>query len=95
MGMGINAFAGQQNPMGQFGNMSALGMGLDGQPPGVPRGHGRRHSVNVLNKTNGAPSMGSMGFSQSQDGFDDGFTPPPNLGGSGHSRTDSAWRISE
>lgn len=96
MGVGINAFAGPQTAMGQFGNIgSTLGVGLDGQPPGVPRGHGRRHSVNVLNKASGAPSLASMGFSQSQDGFDDGFTPPPGLGGSGHQRSDSAWRISK
>ena len=96
MGMGMNAFAAPQTAMGQFGNIgSSLGLGLDGQPPGVPRGHGRRHSVNVLNKSSGAPSLASMGFSQSQDGFDDGFTPPPGLSGSGHQRSESAWRISE
>src|ERR1700741_4777001 len=37
------------NPMGQFGNLASLGLGLDGQTSGVPaRGHGRRHSVNVV-----------------------------------------------
>ncbi|KAH9951601.1 RNB-domain-containing protein [Amylocystis lapponica] len=92
MGMGMNSFGGPQAAMGQFGNLG-LGMGLDGQPQPVPRGHGRRHSVNVLNKSNSQPGMGSMGFN-GPDGFDDGFTPPPNLGGPpGHARTDSSWRI--
>ncbi|KAI0938093.1 hypothetical protein AcW1_004821 [Taiwanofungus camphoratus] len=94
MGMGINSFGGPQAAMGQFGNLSSLGMGLDGQPSGVPRGHGRRHSVNVLNKSGGQPGLGTMGFSASADGFDDGFTPPSGLGAnSQHSRTDSSWRI--
>ncbi|KAL6309697.1 RNB-domain-containing protein [Sparassis latifolia] len=94
MGMGINAFGGPQAAMGQFGSLGSLGMGLDGQPQGVPRGHGRRHSVNVLNKTSGQTALGSLGFSNSQDGFDDGFTPPAGLaGGSSHTRSDSSWRI--
>ncbi|KAI0771610.1 hypothetical protein BD413DRAFT_625073 [Trametes elegans] len=92
MSAGMNAFGGPQTAMGQFGNLSSLGMGLDGQPSAVPRGHGRRHSVNVLNKT-GGPSLASLGFSASADGFDDGFAPPVGLGGSGHSRSDSSWRI--
>ncbi|KAH9938167.1 uncharacterized protein B0H18DRAFT_965883 [Fomitopsis serialis] len=90
MGMGgMNPFGGQQAAMGQFGNLGSLGMGLDGQTSGVPRGHGRRHSVNVLNKS-GSPGMGALGFSQSADGFDDGFTAPA---GNGHARNDSSWRI--
>lgn len=91
MSVGLNAFGGPQAAMGQFGNIGSLSMGLDGQPSSVPRGHGRRHSVNVLNKT-GGPSLAALGFSHSADGFDDGFVPPPGLGG-GHSRTDSTWRI--
>jgi len=88
----VNAF---NSPMGQFNSMN-LGLGLDSQPPGLPRGHGRRHSVNVVNKSN--PAQGSVSFPYSgQDGFDDGFTPPPGFGG--HSRTtsrvDSSWRISK
>ncbi|KAL4241972.1 DIS3-like exonuclease 2 [Abortiporus biennis] len=90
VGMGVNPFSGPQAAMGQFGQ---LGVGLDGQPQGVPRGHGRRHSVNVLNKTSAQPGLGSM-FANSQDGFDDGFVPPPGLpGASGHARSDSSWRI--
>ncbi|KZT74372.1 RNB-domain-containing protein [Daedalea quercina L-15889] len=89
MGMGMNPFGGPQAAMGQFGNIGNLSMGLDGQPSGVPRGHGRRHSVNVLNKS-GSPGLGALGFSQSADGFDDGFTAP---GGNGHTRNDSSWRI--
>ncbi|THG99306.1 hypothetical protein EW026_g3016 [Hermanssonia centrifuga] len=81
MGMGISAFAGPQSAMGQFGQLSNLGIGLDSQPQGIPRGHGRRHSVNVLNKTGGQSSIGSM-FGGNADGFDDGFAPPAGLNSS-------------
>jgi protein SSD1 len=71
---GGNNIFGAQNPMGQLGNLNGLGMGLDGQTAGIPRGHGRRHSVNVLNKAVGQ-SIGSF-----EDGgfepFDDGFNLP-------------------
>lgn len=61
--------------MGQLGNLGGLGMGLDGQTAGIPRGHGRRHSVNVLNKAAGQ----SIGASLDDGGFepfDDGFNTP-------------------
>lgn len=83
--------------MGQFNGMSNLGLGIDHQPGGLPRGHGRRHSVNVVNKSNTSHgSTSSVSFHHTpQEGFDDGFTPP---GFGGHSRTtsrvDSSWRIS-
>ena len=70
---GNNAF-GAPSPMGQFGNLgplSGLSMGLDGQASGIPRGHGRRHSVNVLNKASGQ-HIGSLedgGFEPFEDGF--------------------------
>ncbi|KAI6105535.1 SSD1 protein [Pisolithus sp. B1] len=88
MGLGgANNLPAFNTAMGQFNGMSGLGYGLDNQP-GLPRGHGRRHSVNVVNKSSTA--HGSVG----SDGFDDGFTPP---GFGGHSRTtsrvDSSWRI--
>ncbi|KAJ3513274.1 hypothetical protein NLJ89_g3039 [Agrocybe chaxingu] len=85
-------FGSVQHPMGQFGNLSGLNLGLDGQPPGVPRGHGRRHSVNVVNKTVSQPAPGSNNLF---DGFDDGFTPAAALGGHSRqvSRVDSSWRI--
>ncbi|KAI0081758.1 RNB-domain-containing protein [Panus rudis PR-1116 ss-1] len=89
LGVGVNPFAGPQSAMGQFGQ-GGLGMGLGSQPQGVPRGHGRRHSVNVLNKVSGQPSLDSL---FGQDGFDDGFAPPANLSGNGHNRSDSSWRI--
>lgn len=95
MNMGLSGFGGPQTAMGQFGSLSGLGMGLDGQASSVPRGHGRRHSVNVLNKSSGGSGLASLGFSHSADGFDDGFVPPAGLGGAGHSRSDSSWRISE
>jgi len=87
----------QQNPMGQFGNLGGLNLGLDGQTQGIPRGHGRRHSVNVVNKAGGQPGMGSISYGNpyaAQEGFDDGFAPP-SLGGHSRqvSRADSSWRI--
>jgi protein SSD1 len=96
MGVGAgSAFGGAQNPMGQFGNL-ALNLGLDGQVQGVPRGHGRRHSVNVVNKATGQPSMAPINYNAftQQEGFDDGFTPP-SFGGHSRqaSRADSSWRI--
>ena len=74
--------------------MSQLGLhnvsvGLDGQPQGMPRGHGRRHSVNVVNKS---VSQSNVGIGQ--DGYEDGFATPAPLGGHSRqvSRADSAWR---
>ncbi|KIK68095.1 hypothetical protein GYMLUDRAFT_36925 [Collybiopsis luxurians FD-317 M1] len=89
VGSGASFNVPQNNAMGQFGNLAGLGLGLDGQTQGVPRGHGRRHSVNVVNKGPGA-SIG--GFN---DGFDDGFTPPANFNGHSRqvSRADNSWRI--
>jgi len=85
-------FGSVQNPMGQFGNLNGLNLTLDGQTQGIPRGHGRRHSVNVVNKAISQPNPGTTGF----EGFDDGFAPPAPLGG-GHSRqvsrADNSWRI--
>ncbi|THV08492.1 RNB-domain-containing protein [Dendrothele bispora CBS 962.96] len=89
-GMASTAYGSSQNAVGQFGNLGSLNLGLDGQTQGLPRGHGRRHSVNVVNKT-GAPSMSFSNSTFSQEGYDDGFAPP------GHSRqmsrADSSWRI--
>lgn len=90
-GGGMN-FGSPQAAMGQFGTLGNLGLGLDGQPQGVPRGHGRRHSVNVV-KTPGQGSV-SYGMGGPQDGFDDGFTPASFNGHSRQaSRADSSWRI--
>lgn len=87
--------------MGQFGNLASLNMGLDGQSQAMPRGHGRRHSVNVVNKNGGnQPNTGSgtFAFPSTQEGYEDGFAPPPGFNG-GHSRqvsrADSTWRISK
>jgi len=89
-----------QNPMTQFGNLASLGIGLDGQSQTTPRGHGRRHSVNVVNKNGGSQSntgLGTFAFPSIQETFEDGFTPPSGFNG-GHSRqvsrADSTWRIS-
>jgi len=96
--MGAGPTFGVQNPMGQFGNYAGLGVGLDGQTQNIPRGHGRRHSVNVVNKAGSQPGMGSISFPNpyaGQDGFEDGFAPP-SFGGHSRqaSRADSSWRIS-
>ncbi|KAH7926750.1 RNB-domain-containing protein [Leucogyrophana mollusca] len=97
VGGGNNPLNGFNSPMGQFNSMGNLGLGIDNQPSGLPRGHGRRHSVNVVNKSNsGQGGQGSVSFPYSgQDGFDDGFAPPPGFGGHSRqpSRADSSWRI--
>ncbi|KAJ7368360.1 SSD1 protein [Mycena albidolilacea] len=97
MGASGGAFGGSQNPLGQYGNLGTLNLGLDGQPQGIPRGHGRRHSVNVVNKTGPGAIGGSISYGNPYvgDGFDDGFNPA-SFGG--HSRqpsrvADSSWRI--
>jgi protein SSD1 len=79
----------QQALMSQLG-LRNVGVGLDGQPQGVPRGHGRRHSVNVVNKSGSQSNVGI-----GQDGFEDGFAPPAALGGHSRqvSRADSSWRL--
>ncbi|KAF8897586.1 SSD1 protein [Infundibulicybe gibba] len=91
------SFGGLPNPMGQFSNLGTLNMGLDGQPQGIPRGHGRRHSVNVVNKV-GSQGQNTNNYNNpygGQDGFEDGFAPPPAFGGHSRqvSRADSSWRI--
>jgi len=84
--MGLGSPNGQPNLMSQLG-LRNVNVGLDGQPQGVPRGHGRRHSVNVVNKSASQSNVG-------QDGFEDGFPPPAGLGGHSRqvSRADGAWR---
>lgn len=89
---------------GGFGNLQTMGQFgigsnpvLDGQAPGLPRGHGRRHSVNVVNKP-GAPQGGSISYGANPyaapDGYEDGFAPPPYGHSRQVSRADSSWRIS-
>jgi protein SSD1 len=87
--MGLGNPSGQQALMGQLG-LRNVSLGLDGQPQGVPRGHGRRHSVNVVNK-----SASQSNVSVGQDAYEDGFAPPMALGGHSRqvSRADSAWRL--
>lgn len=76
----------------------ALGLGL-GAAPGVRGQHGRRHSMNVINRNAGSIGgdiSGSPNFGVSNlEGFDDGFAP---AGGGGHSRqpsrADPTWRNS-
>jgi protein SSD1 len=97
MAVSSGAF-GAQNPMGQFGQYQVPGVSLDGQAQNIPRGHGRRHSVNVVNKAGSQPGMGSISYPNpyaAQDGFEDGFAPP-SFGAHSRqvSRADSSWRIS-
>ncbi|OCB84520.1 CsMn04 [Sanghuangporus baumii] len=78
--------------MGQFGTPM---MGLDGQQS-APKGHGRRHSVNVLNKATGPGSSLNYGNPYASEGFDDGFTPPPAMQPAHSrqaSRADTSWRM--
>ena len=88
--MNNNAFT-----MGQF---STPMMGLDAQQT-MPRGHGRRHSVNVLNKSSGPnASISYPNTLPGQGGFDDGFQPPPAMQPAHSrqaSRADSSWRMSK
>ncbi|KAI0036768.1 RNB-domain-containing protein [Vararia minispora EC-137] len=90
MGM---AAPGGQGLMGQLGLGNLGAVGLDGQPQGMPRGHGRRHSVNVVNKSASQGSLGG-GFG-GLEGFEDGFAPPASFGGHSRqaSRADASWRI--
>ncbi|KAF8351411.1 SSD1 protein [Amanita rubescens] len=87
------SFGALPNPIGQFAGLGALGMG---QPQDMPRGHGRRHSVNVVNKSsNSQGAMNTYGLSYgTQDGYEDGFVPP-SMGGHSRqvSRADSTWRM--
>jgi protein SSD1 len=87
MSMRLGSPSGQQALMNQLG-LGNVSLGLDGQPQGVPRGHGRRHSVNVVNKSGNQSTV--------QDGYEDGFAPPAALGGHSRqvSRAESAWRLS-
>lgn len=75
MGMNFGAF---NMPGMGFPTGINLGVSNDGQQ-GLPRGHGRRHSVNVLNNNRSDSVSGFL-----QDDYDDGFQPPAVLGG--HSR---------
>lgn len=93
----VPGFGAPQTNFNQYGNLG-MNMGPEANQPGVPRGHGRRHSVNVVNKTS-TPSLGNPAFNnpyQGQEGFDDGFGGP-GAGFNGHSRqasrADSSWRI--
>lgn len=94
MGMG-GGFGGAGGVMGQFGAPMG-GMGIDPQQA-IPRGHGRRHSVNVVNKTTGPGASISYPNPYVPDGYDDGFAPPPAFAAHSRqaSRADSSWRISK
>ncbi|KAG9015443.1 hypothetical protein FRB94_000047 [Tulasnella sp. JGI-2019a] len=91
MGMGFPNF---QQPMGNFGGLGGgVGLGLSSNANG--QGHGRRHSVNVINKAaeQGGATAG-LYANGVNDGFEDGFAPPPGVGG--HSRQASRadnWRM--
>ncbi|KAH7105526.1 SSD1 protein [Auriculariales sp. MPI-PUGE-AT-0066] len=104
MGMGMGfAGAGNFNPgLLAFPSVPQAGLGLDQGGINIPRGqHGRRHSVNVLNKTPTATTFNAP-FNQSNFGgeaFDDSYAQSSSVPGNGHARTmsraaaDSSWRI--
>lgn len=83
---------GALSAMGQF---SAPMPSISGDIQQNARGHSRRHSVNVLNKTAGPGASISYPNAFAQEGFEDGFNPPP--AGNAHSRqasrADSSWRM--
>ncbi|EPQ29741.1 uncharacterized protein PFL1_06860 [Pseudozyma flocculosa PF-1] len=77
----IQSHAPQTGPMGSFSTSHSFGGGLSGfamnqqsAPPSanLPRGHGRRHSVNVVNKANqaaaGSNGGGSVNVGNSNSG---------------------------
>lgn len=88
----IQSHAPQSGPMGSFstnanaGGMGnfGLGQGQQGQSPAsassVPRGHGRRHSVNVVNKNAQANNASSPGQGSGMTSNLD-FSFPPNNNG--------------
>ncbi|EJD53591.1 RNB-domain-containing protein [Auricularia subglabra TFB-10046 SS5] len=97
MGMGFGNFGANALAFPTSGN---VGLGLDQGGLNIPRGHGRRHSVNVLNKTPTSSTFNTPFQNQGPfgEGFEDGFAPPAQIPGGGHARTmsrvDSSWRIS-
>ncbi|CAE6457234.1 unnamed protein product [Rhizoctonia solani] len=100
VGGGMGNFGGnlQGGPMGNFGNVNlngGLGLGMPPeQNPNAPRGHGRRHSVNVINKSpGGGETLGQFNYSYDQDGYGDGFAPAPSGHNRQASRSDASWRI--
>ncbi|KAG8928615.1 hypothetical protein FRC02_006667 [Tulasnella sp. 418] len=102
--MGMGAFPGVGfNNMGNFGVSGGIGLGLASGQDTTGRGnHGRRHSVNVINKAaeqGAAAAQNNIygGGINEADAFDDGFAAPqPGGGAGGHSRqasrADSGWR---
>jgi protein SSD1 len=97
-GMGGYGMPGMSVP--NMDTASALGLGLSATP-GTRGGHGRRHSMNVINKnpTTAGPDLAGMSsnfaVNNLDGGYDDGFAPPA-VGGGGHSRqpsrADPSWR---
>ncbi|KAG8989799.1 hypothetical protein FRB90_002059, partial [Tulasnella sp. 427] len=88
-------FPNYNNPMGGFGLGGGVGLGIASQDPGNKGSHGRRHSVNVINKAaeQGGAAAGLFNGAQN-DGFDDGFMPVMPGGHSRQaSRADSSWRM--
>lgn len=92
VGLGFPNF----QPMGGFGLGGGVGLGITGGDANKGN-HGRRHSVNVINKAaeQGGPAAGLYNGSQNE-GYDDGFTPVMQGGHSRQvSRADGGWRMSE
>ena len=88
----FNPIQNQSNP-----GFAGVHLGLDDQHQGLPRGHGRRHSVNVVNNKSSNQGMGSISFGNPYPSgdFEDGFTPPSGAHSRQVSRADSSWRISK
>ncbi|KEP54322.1 putative cell wall biogenesis protein phosphatase SSD1 [Rhizoctonia solani 123E] len=84
-------------PLGNFGNVNlngGLGLGMPHEQNPNARGHGRRHSVNVINKSPaGGETLGQFNYPYEQEGYGDGFAPPPTGHNRQASRSDASWRI--
>ncbi|CAE6465446.1 unnamed protein product [Rhizoctonia solani] len=98
VGGGMGNFGNMQgSPMGNFGNVNlngGLGLGMPPEQNPNARGHGRRHSVNVINKSpGGGETLGQFNYAFEQEGYGDGFAPPPSGHNRQASRSDASWRI--
>lgn len=92
-------FQNNYQPPAPVSSFTGGGMGLD--QASIPKGHGRRHSVNVPSK--GHASQPSQFFSYNGiDDLDGGFQAPANAPpvpitqhNRNPSKADSSWRISK
>ena len=83
----IQSHAPQTGPMGSFSSSNSLGGGMGAfglnqqsqNQASLPRGHGRRHSVNVVNKANQAAAQQQQQQQQNQQSHENGPVMQANL----------------